>query len=451
MDLNLQGFKYRDPQTGEFKSIAGFSADGAADLKRSIEAETIRAKAAEDSLQAQINSYHSVVYGFHVDPNEADPSACVTYLESADGKTPAKMGEESFDYGSWKGAFFIPKPCVLNFDGTVNFYLDPDDYSKKEDGSDSNIDSLDLEGNVMIEWPLIWWKYVPGQEDGEWSFYVANAQIDEDYHCWCNYDCNDNIIPHFYTAAYNSVKDSTGRFRSVSGQTLNAASGNSSNTGAVEVTCATKNNTTDNVEWYTDVYADTMLLNGLHVLISKSLNTQVSFGRGLDTGGQSAKEAYVTGSMDKRGLFWGDQTGTTGVKTFGMENWWGCELRRTAGCMNVSNKCKVKLTWGTADGSTVVGYNSTGNGYLELGTVPSSGYVKKFSCVNGVIYPSATGGDSSTYYADYLYLANGTFYLARGGRSGRGLGAGAFYFHLSFSFSHSYWVYSAALSCKPAM
>ena len=36
-----------------------------------------------------------------------------------------------FDYGDWNEPFFIPKPCMLKSDGTVDYYLDENDYSKK--------------------------------------------------------------------------------------------------------------------------------------------------------------------------------------------------------------------------------------------------------------------------------------------------------------------------------
>jgi len=48
------------------------------------------------------------------------------------------------------------KACLLNNDGTINYYLDPTDWSKKEDGTASNLDGTD--GQVMIEWPDFYYK-----------------------------------------------------------------------------------------------------------------------------------------------------------------------------------------------------------------------------------------------------------------------------------------------------
>ena len=141
----------------------------------------------------------SIVYGFHVNSNESDPSEAVTYLRDAVGMTPAKMDFTSgiFNWGSWKDAFFIPRPCMLNYDGTVAYYLDPNDYSKKyEDGTPSDISNVDFGGNAMMEWgkdhKRIWYKIVPDDlDDTSYSVYIADHKEDEDFHCYNFYNKNN--------------------------------------------------------------------------------------------------------------------------------------------------------------------------------------------------------------------------------------------------------------------
>ena len=397
-----------------------------------------------------IPSVKNKVYGFHVNPNESDSAAAVTYLEDAVGMTPAAMSTSTFDYGSWENAFFMPKPCMLKSDGTVDYYLDPNDYTKKVDGTTSNIADPNYDGNAMMEWGKIWFKFAGGETDGEGYFYVSNVQIDDSYHCWCNYDSKDNITDHFYTAIYNGT--GTTKLRSISGVALTSANGNGNTTTTQEETRAKANNTTNDVEWYIDVWCDRLLINALLVLMGKSLNTQAVFGRGLDTGGQTAKEAYVTGTLNDKGLFWGDTAnGTSAVKVFGMENWWACCWHRTAGCISVNRALKIKLTYGTADGSTTVGYNQTGNGYISNGTIPSlNNYVRAMTYNQyGYMTSNVTDGSSSTYYADYFYQNTDTRYLLIGGGAGAGVIAGAFYFSLSNASGSAYWYIAAALSCKP--
>ncbi len=48
--------------------------------------------------------------------------------------------------------------CVLNADGSVNYYLDPDDWTKKADGTASVLTGAD--GNVMIEVPRFYYRVV---------------------------------------------------------------------------------------------------------------------------------------------------------------------------------------------------------------------------------------------------------------------------------------------------
>lgn len=402
-------------------------------------------------LEVLINNYHNtVIYGYHVDPNESDSAAAVSYIAEAVGMTPAKMGATTFDYGSWKNAFFMPKPCMLKYDGTVAYYLDPNDYTKKLDGTPSDIANPDFEGNAMMEWGQIWYKFVGGDEDGEGYFYISNRQADESYHCWCNYDANDNVTPHFYTYIYNSTLHN-GKFRSLSGYALTQANGSGYTTGTQEITYCTANNTTNDIEWYTDVYSDRLLINALLVLMGKSLDTQATFGRGLDTGNEATKNAYITGSLNDKGLFWGNtSSGTSGVKVFGMENWWGCVWHRIAGCVSVAHDYKIKLTYGTADGTTATGYNSIGNGYISTGNNPSTnGYIKKLKYSEYGYIPFEVSGSSTTYYGDYYYQNTATNYLLVGGRSGYGVDSGAFYFSLYNALSYSNWSVSAALSCKP--
>ena len=434
-----------------------------------------------------------IIYGFHIDPEESDPSDAVTYIADATGFIPARMTNNGFSYGSWAGAFFMPIPCMVKYDGTVDYYLDPSDYNKKLDGTASDVASLNYDGNAMMEWPLIWYKYEAGTSNGEGYVYISNVQADDDFVCWSNYDCDNNIIPHFYTAIYNgtsaptystsktyNVGDrvtysnaeykcttavttaeswnsskwtqvaSTTRLRSLSGVQLTPDNGNGNTTGTTEVNRAVANNTNNKTEWYIETLADRELINMLLVLIGKSLNCQAVFGRGMDAGNQSAKEAYVTGTLNDKGLFWGVTTnGNNAVKVFGMENYWACVRHRTAGMIGYSNGYKVKLTHGTADGSTAASFNSDGTGYREI-TVkrPSSGYLKYMDWHDDVYVPKTTGGTTTTYYSDY-HTNGDTGYLSMGGTSAYDLKCGPFYFNLNSVFPASNWDLSAALSLKP--
>lgn len=437
-----------------------------------------------------------IIYGFHVDPDESDPSDAVTYLMDAIGMEPVRMGTTAFNYGSWKNAFFMPKPCMLKYDGTVDYYLDSNDFSKKVDGTASDISNYAYNGNAMMEFPKIWFKFVAGTAEGEGYFYVSNQQVDSSYHCWANYDSDGNQTDHFYMSIYNGIIYD-GKMRSLSGKKLSPWSTiaysssatyvvdsivnyndkmwkcvtavetaetfdpekweqfgfNGNTTGNQETYAAVANDTTAKSEWYIDTWCDRVLITALLYLMSKSINLQGTYGRGIDSGTQTAAENYTTGMANDKGLFYGVTTnGNSVVKVFGMENFWALKFRRTAGCIGKSNgTVAYKMTSSTADGSTATVYNEDGMGYLIDNTVrPSAGYVSKTGFGNwGLIPRSVVGGNSDVYYCNYFYTNNAaTTFAFVGGSSDSGVGCG-FFVNLSAPFANRYQVVAAALSCKP--
>lgn len=438
----------------------------------------------------------TVIYGFHVNPNESDPADAVTYLADAVGMTPAAMGATTFNYGSWENAFFIPRPCMLKYDGTVDYYLDPNDYSKKLDGTASDISDYSYNGNAMMEFPKLWFKFESGSAEGEGYFWVSNKQVDSSYNSWANYDADGNQTDHFYMSVYNGVIYD-GKMRSLSGKKLSPWSttaysssatyavddvvnynnrmwkcvtavetaeefdptkweqfGFNGNTdGQQEFDAAVANDTTAKSEWYIDIWCDRVLITALLYLMGKSLDLQSTYGRGIDSGSQTAAENYVTGTANDKGLFYGvTANGNSVVKVFGIENFWALKFRRTAGCIGKSDgTVAYKMTSSAVDGSTATAYNTDGTGYLIDNTVrPSNGYVSKMGFGNwGLIPRSVTGGNSNVYYCDYFYTNNtSTAFALVGGGSLDGLYCG-FYVHLYYAFTLRYWGIAAALSCKP--
>lgn len=409
---------------------------------------------------AELQQKAAKVYGFHINPNESDSYAAVTYLLDAVGMTPAKMGTTTFDYGSWADVFFMPKPCMVKPDGTVDYYLDPNDYTKKTDGTDSELATVPTDNllanvsytnNAMMEWGKIWFKYVPGTADGEWSFYVSNQNVDGTYKCWCNINSKNEEIDHFYTAIYNGVGCKS-KMRSVSGVQLTTTNEADTTTASEEISAALANNTTTDVEWYTEVWSDRLLINALLYLMGKSIDLQGTYGQGISSGGQSAKQNYITGALNTNGLFYGHvDDETTAVKVFGMENLWACCWRRIAGCTLDDDVLKVKMTYDNADGSTAHGYNTTGDGYLNFGSVPTTNnWLSKITADTDKGYkPSGVQTSSSLYYKDYFYQnQEGKRYLLLGGNSNNVRVSCGFFCSLANGVFYAIWATSAALSLK---
>ena len=411
-----------------------------------------------------------IIYGFHINSGESDPAAAVTYIEDAVGMTPAKMdyANSKFSYGSWGNAFFMPRPCMLKYDGTVDYYLDPNDYSKKADGvTASDVADTTYGGNAMMEWgqngKKIWYKIVPDTgDDTSASVYIADYQVDADFHAWSFINSEGNLADHFYTPCYfgTIVNDGTNDvLRSLSGRAGSTRC--KGKTAAVESQMARRNHTS--AIYDIEVWADVILINLLLILMGKSLNTQAVFGEGLHTNGSdSVNDSFTSGVHDAKGLFYGTNSGAAGtytnaVKVFGMENWWGFMWRRTQGIVNVSGTYKYKMTRGIADGSTASDYviSTTGSdysGYLTGGSAPSASgsYVDKMQFNQNQFTPKAVSGTAATYYCDALWTNNGqTNFALRGGASNGGSGVGTFCLTLNNAASYANWNLGAALSCKP--
>ena len=407
------------------------------------------------------------LYGFHIDSNESDPSEAVTYLEDAVGMRPAFMdyAADEFNYGDWEDAFFMPRPCMLKYDGTVDYYLDPNDYSKKADGSDSDVSDFEYGGNAMMEWGRdghqIWYKIVPDKHDNtSASIYFCNYKLDDGFHAWSFINNQGNLVEHFYTPIYNGTIDGDGKLRSISGKENTDLSQNK--TATEEITAAELNNPGEDKLWYTETFADITLINLLLVLMGKCLDTQLVFGSGVvyKIAGSSPKATDMigTGTVDDKGLFYGTNDKVTSVKVFGMENWWGNETRRFAGLIINAYAIKYKMTYGTADGSNADGYNITGENYIDSEIVLEPTQVSGFNgsikqCVyfeHGCLFPISTSSSTSidTYFADYIGIPNKNVYPWRGGEFYRERMAGAFYLTGNVHTQKAY-ANGVSLSCKP--
>ena len=395
------------------------------------------------------------LYGFKLDQNESDPASMITYLSDCDNKyyESAKMNytTDTFDYGDWSDAWFIKnlKPCMLKYDGTVDYELNPNDYTKKLDGTASDVANASYGGNAMVGIPKVYWKIV-NNGDNTANIYICDKKIDTDFHCWSHIDNNGNEIDYCYMPIYNGSLVSS-KLRSLSGQTpmVDKITTN-------EITYAKANNTGSDVIWYTELFNDIMLINLLLLLIGKSTDTQTVFGTGNNNSYVSDYNTGIknTGTMNTKGLFWGNRDNKSGVKVFGIEHWYGNIWRRIGGWINDKGIQKIKMTYGQSDGSTTDGYNETGSGYISIGgATPSganAGYISKMLITDNGLIPTIASGSATTYYCDGLWFNNSkVYYACVGGRSDSASRVGALCSSLNYVISDRGWSIGAALSCKP--
>lgn len=395
------------------------------------------------------NKFGAIKYEFLIDPNNSDPSSRVKYLgENADFK-PAFMNLTTgvFDYGDWGKAFFMSlfKPCMQNPDGTVKYYLCEDDYSLQADGiTPSEISDTTQDANGMVEIGQIWIK----EEEltgGMIHVSLSNENYDGSYDCHTHRLKDGSYADYVYRSIYDGCNLSN-KIRSLSGQAIckNVA-------GDTQISYAKANGD----GWNIDEYSMRRLINYLLILIGKSTDVQSVFGNGRYSGGSASSNNQLnTGTLDKKGMFYGDNANGA-VKVFHIENWWGNIWKITNGCIQKSGELFYKMCEGTWDGSTVDEYNSTGEGYVSSG-VTNTGtvteqYIKTMKLVPGIglVPKNESGGSSSTYWCDGWWQNTSVVGFARfGSNPTYGLLVGAFAFIVNHAVSYSYWTYGVSLSYK---
>lgn len=399
-----------------------------------------------------ITCKEATIYGFKIDQNESDPESRVTYLPDCDNAEykSAYMDyvNDIFNYGDWKNAWFIDglKPCMLNYDGTVAYELDKNDYTKKVDGTDSDITDSTFAGNAMVGIPTVWVKRE--MIDGYEYVYICDKQLDETYHAYAHTDANGNIIDYFYFPIYEGYIHND-VLRSISGvyPTVNC-------TVSTEIAAAKNNNPEGENIWYTSVLADRQLINDLLVLLSKSTNSQQAYGCGRTSGNPYGGDLINTGTMNDKGLFWGNKSSSYGVKVFGIENYYANRWERVAGYIYTGGAIKVKLTYGVEDGSNIIGYNEDGAGYIEIpdssvngsnASCITKGYINKYG-----FFPKILNGSTTTYECDYVYYSgSGINYILMGGAASGNDNCGIFALNMQCNLSYTGGTTGTSPSCKP--
>ena len=361
----------------------------------SIQSTANSTKSNTDSILAELRGQRPKRYGYRVKESEGNPASRVEYLFDAVGMTPAKMDYTSgvFNYGSWADFFVVRDnfPCMVKNDGTVDYALNPNDYTKKAvTGADSDVANTAYAGNAMSAIPLVFVKRY--HENGYRYVIFCESQYDESYKAYAHTRPDGSLSPYAYGPMFEgSIIDS--KLRSIAGV---APTGSTTASAEVAAAQATGSNFT------ITTWAFWNLIHDLLVLIGKSTHVQAVFGQGHTTGGSSAADLLETGTLKDKGQFFGYSNTTSAVKVFHMENFWGDRWDRMVGLIYDHGMYKAKMT---PEGS---GYNLTGAGYTAVrkgvsATSSGGGYVKNAQQTEHGLFPTVLGGSEATFDADYHY------------------------------------------------
>ena len=346
------------------------------------------------------NGHVDGYYSFTIDHSKSDPAGMVTVL---DNTLPAAKSTEWFD-------LLGIKPCVLK-NGSVLYYLNPDDFSKTASGGTADLTTL---GNdVMIEIPKMGIK-------GEWLTsdimkvtLTTNADVDGfDYSAFSNTAWNDSS--YLYVGVYkayvvnNLMYSSKGRTPTVS-QTL-----------ATYRTCA-KNRGSG---YYDITYAADELLQALYCLIVQNLNSQSA----ISNGWVSGSAAIATGGSEAYGMLNQNATGNH-CKCLGIEDMWGNIWQWEDGIIKEAMDSNGYITIKRAPYASIM--NSDGTNYKTVGSIyigaEISGFCTRMNGLTGGIFIGVKkGGSATTYYSDWVYHTIIKSISDFGGNWNVGSDAGAF-------------------------
>ena len=176
------------------------------------------------------------IYGFQTAINSEDyVESGVTYIEANRSFQPgsvtnpeSSLAIATADMGDWVNTWIYKKfrPCMLKANGKVDYYLDPNDISKKLDGTASDIGNASYDGNAMVRIGQIWVQIscVSTTASNKYlSFYVRfSSKKRPGYTCFTHLNDKGVMQKYIYHAIYEaSWKDtSKTKIQSKNGQAL---------------------------------------------------------------------------------------------------------------------------------------------------------------------------------------------------------------------------------------
>ena len=376
------------------------------------------------TAKLKIITHDYICYGYRITEGMRVPSNIVSEIPDDEaeynidnkGYTPMHMdyGSGKMNWGSWKGDEFIfPRSCAVKYDTTVDYYLNENDESKKLDGTASDYKNASYAGNMMVEFgrndTIIWKRYKPTGTAGVYDIYLADHKLDDNFTAYAFMRSDGKFAKHFYLPKYFGYSTG-GKLRSISG-----TSGTVNTNMTTERSTAEANNISGDDSWglitksMWDLYGDILTLLGM------STNSQDVFGYGYANGHNAA---IANGTMDGKGMFWGENAGNQGVKALGIENPWGNLWRRIDGWHHgAAGHTLIKLCKGTGDGTTASNFSDAATGYIDINDEGQAceGYISKMKYdTRGFRYPIACSGSETTYYADYKWSGTNTAALVGG-------------------------------------
>ncbi len=438
----------------------------------------------ENILKVEINEVQAADelawYGVTVDHNYSSPDL-----------TRIAASEDYMTLHASLPVHSLIRSCLLNDDGTVNYYLDSDTKLLKEDGVTASV--LDgTDGQVMVEFPT-YYRNVTPEKDGQFfpkislqpipgfqrveKFYISAYQVTMD---------RSGTTGTSGTAKFHSIKNTAPEYRGGNNQSewdsdSRSVLGKPASYLRLDHSRRYARNRGDG--WEVLPYRQSMLLYELFLIEYATLNSQKPVVSeltidgyrqgGLGSGVTTTTEAVWTNFNDRYPFVpcgVADTLGNgSGEVTYVAADFSGAgnditfKVAVYHGCENIFGHIYEWVDGANAffEGAGGVGKlyiadsrtkfaDETSVGHTMRSHIPTTnGYIKKMVFDReGILIPAETGGGLDTYYCDYMYqpgLVNGWSALRRGGSASAGTYAGFACVYANYAFSYAYAVNGARL------
>ncbi|MDQ0176744.1 hypothetical protein [Bacillus chungangensis] len=324
--------------------------------------------------------------------------------------------------------------CVVRDNITVNYYLHPNDSTKKEDGTPANL--IGSDGQVMVEIKKFWWKWEVGTIKGKRTF-----------RWWISDRPKDGFTVH---PAFYRDRDGDGIAEEVDeryyGAYLGFSSGGKLMSRTSVIPTGQKTISTFRTEaqkrgkgWGLVDYHLLHAVQLLYLLEYGHFDSKTKIGRGYVEGNS---EVVDTGKTNRYGnKSFGETTGKHQLSYRGIEDFWGNCYYWIDGIVSDSNR---NVLIGN------VNFNNNGTGYKKY-VMELSNNVNSFI---GDIHDNQElgflikegGGSATTKLYNYVYLYSSSVAVFGGHRASRS-NTGVFSLHLLHSTSNTRLELGARLAC----
>ena len=348
--------------------------------------------------------------------------------------------------------------CVVNVDGTVNYYLNPNDWTQKADGTSSDLTGTD--GDVMVEIPKFYFRNIYATTTAtrqisavtQSGFVIHPAFIKDtqevDYRYMGAYDaCVYDVSASAYISGLNYDNNDGGsgvgvNVTPVTGDKLASVKGVYPMVGLTRAEFRTLS-ANKGAGWRQLDYDLWSAIQLLFVVEHQSFYSQDILGAGNTNGGYisssgnqtdsphtiaGAGDSIANGSTNTTsGAGVNAKPGTSFMKYRGIENFYG-------NCWNWADGINVNVTVTgnvhiTNNAAFFADNTATGMELVTSSFPTASGYIRDMSTTVDPYFLSSTnsGGGSTTYITDYHYAsASSNRVVLVGGAAGAGALAGPF-------------------------